>query len=553
VNNAQQPIGTRYQALKIYLMLGDPTHYSHAAIKDWYTTQWQHSASKNAVKKQLAILNEIKHSTLFPLPINQQLVNDSRNFFNALPANYLFYTLAKLHFPTDEQPIKIEGFYLAEQTIPAYYTKQGFHQVITDLPQITAQLKKENWVLRRQDLNQVSTIIEQAYSYDYMIWWRHFTKKTMPLPSQNFEQLSNNLHLMHQKKSFARLAELIERNTSPEIPNIGNLFNQEIASKFADFNLIGSSTITQLNSTLQDLEKLLITLSAIDDNGKTAFNLTKARFHNNKLTNPISIVYIQAEQLPEPLASWIKKLADNAWYMLINETKKYVNQEWKTLIYQRYQSDIANRFPFSTSVNEEVNLNAFNQFFSPKGLLKQFFKTNIEPFLDTSSPQWIPKQINGYQLAIHSDLINELIRANVISSMFFSPQSEQSDIAFTLQKLTIDPALSSVSLSIGDATLASSQSGDNDTKMFHWPTENANLTLKLLEGDVYRVTEQGPWAFFKLLKKVNVLSDQDNRANLQILFEINGNSGRYLLKTNKQLNPFMPGILNAFHLKETIA
>jgi len=52
---------------------------------------------------------------------------------------------------------------------------------------------------------------------------------------------------------------------------------------------------------------------------------------------------------------------------------------------------------------------------------------------------------------------------------------------------------------------------------------------------------------------VNVLVDDQNSANLEILFEINGNSGRYLLKTQNQVNPFIPGVLSGFGLKENIA
>lgn len=87
---------------------------------------------------------------------------------------------------------------------------------------------------------------------------------------------------------------------------------------------------------------------------------------------------------------------------------------------------------------------------------------------------------------------------------------------------------------------------------FTWPQANAKLALDSIEGNHYELAEQGVWALFKLLEKVNVLIDEQDSSNLQILFEVNSNSGRYLLKTNNQVNPFTPGILNGFNLEEYI-
>ena len=47
--------------------------------------------------------------------------------------------------------------------------------------------------------------------------------------------------------------------------------------------------------------------------------------------------------------------------------------------------------------------------------------------------------------------------------------------------------------------------------------------------------------------------DEQDSSSLQILFELNGNSGRYILKTENQINPFIPGILHDFVLHDSIA
>ena len=73
--------------------------------------------------------------------------------------------------------------------------------------------------------------------------------------------------------------------------------------------------------TLDELQKFIMTLSVVHDQGKTAFNLTKARFQGDSMSNPLSALYARADQLPEPVSIWVKQIADNTSFILINERK----------------------------------------------------------------------------------------------------------------------------------------------------------------------------------------------------------------------------------------
>ncbi len=162
-----------------------------------------------------------------------------------------------------------------------------------------------------------------------------------------------------------------------------------------------------------------------------------------------------------------------------------------------------------------------------------------------------PKVVNDLVLPIAQETMDEIIRANIITNMFFPEHNDESKINFSLQKINLDPVISSLHLQIGQTRLMDTQSTDSFIS-FTWPQNNAKLTLDSIEGNHYELAEQGTWAIFKLLEKVNVLIDEQDSSSLQILFEINSNSGRYLLKTNNQVNPFTPGILNGFTLNEAV-
>lgn len=550
--DTRQSESARYRALKIYLMLGEPTKFSQAEVLNWFSEYWHTNQSNDQVQKKLALLRQTLKQPLQEITINRQLVSDVRNYLNALPASYLYYSLAKSNFPQEKQPVAVDGFELADNAIPIYFTKSAFHQVIAKLPAISANLQKDNWVLARQDLSDLPSLLQQAYCYEYVVWWQNFMRRSRPLHFQDYLQARRLTQALHQANSISKLTALIQKQTSPELGDNFALFNQDIASKFTDLSLVSHSTIRDLSITLNELEKFLTTLSVVSDQGKTAFTLAKARFEGDTLSNPLSSLYNHVRQLPEPVSTWAKQIADDTWFIEIKDCRNYINQQWQQTVMRDYKATIANRYPFEANQTLEVGITDFDRFFANNGTLNHFIDQYLKPFLNTDQPQWQLKELNNYVLPISADMINELIRANIITNMFFPAQTTMSQIEFSLQKLNLDPVVASLQLIIGNTKLRDTQDSDSVTR-FHWPQANAKLILNSIEGNHYELDESGPWAFFKMLQKVNVLVDDQDSSSLQILFEVNGNSGRYLLKTQNQINPFIPGILNGFMLNDSIA
>ncbi|MBA2657039.1 MAG: type VI secretion protein IcmF [Tatlockia sp.] len=551
-SDPSQPHLARYQALKVYLMLAEPEHYSEEEVIAWFSEFWATSNESRNFDKQLLLLKNTLKQPLQPFNINRQIVSDVRNYLNALPSTYLYYSLAKKHFPQEKQNITVKGFELAAQELPKYFTKAGFNELIILLPKIATQLQQENWVLVRQDLTNLQATLKEAYCFEYLSWWQNFIRHSKPTHYQDYQQARLLTHNLHQNNSVAQLIELIQLQTAPILNDRSSLFNEKIANHFTYLNLMSASTTRDLSLNINELEKFLTTISIVNDQGRTVFELTKARFMGGASSDPLSTLYGKAKQLPEPVASWVKQLADDSWYIFIKESKEFLNHQWQQLVYKDYQLNIAAHYPLDPAQNREVRIRDFNQFFAPGGTLNSFVRHYIKPFLDTSVPQWHPKEQNGYVLPISNKIINELIRANVISNMFFPDDTGISKIEFSLQKINLDPIIANLELNIGQVTLKDNQSTDSYTQ-FSWPQDNAKLTLFSIEGNRFEIAESGTWAFFKMLQKVNVLVDSNDSSSLQILFEINGNSGRYVLKTQNPINPFSPGILTGFELNPEVA
>lgn len=551
LSDNQLSYGARYQTLKIYLMLGSPEHYQPDTVTSWFQSRWQGSPTEKYLDHKLALLNQALKLPRQAAPINAQLVADTRNYLKALPENYLYYAIAKDSFSSEKSSVNIKGFSLPDTEVPHYFTKAGFRDVTQKLPEIITQISNESWVLEVASPQNLKGILEQAYGYDYNLWWKNLAQKATPLRAYNYQDAVHLSKTLRQANSIQNLVVLIQEHTSPELGESSATFNQQVASQFTDLNLISESTVNQLTHTLSDMEKFLTTVSIVDDHGKTAFAITKSRFQSDGLNDPLSQLFNQAEQLPEPVASWIKQMASDVWVMLINDTNRYINEQWKATVYQDYINTIANRFPFDASKNEEVSIVDFNRFFANRGVLNTFIEDNIKPFLDTSEAQWKPKEKNKYVLPIFTETLDDVIRANIITNMFFSENDQATQIHFSLQKSDLDPLVASLSLIIGEKTIHDTQDSHSFTDL-QWPQSNVKLVIESTEGQEYSLEEKGVWAFFKLLQKVTVQVDADDRSKLQVLFELGGNSGRYLLKAKNDMNPFTPGILNGFNLPESI-
>ncbi|MGC1182950.1 type IVB secretion system protein IcmF [Legionella sp.] len=550
INNPNNTPIVRYNALKVYLMLSQPEHFSAMQIHNWFAARWN-NLPKNVLKKQLALLKQSLKKPPQEILVKQQVVSDARNYLNALPTGYLYYFLAKELFPKDHQKISAKGFTLATEKLPVYYTKTGFSKVMQKITQISQTLQKENWVLARQDLAELPNMLIHTYCLDYVTWWQTFIRKSQPAHYQDYQQGREIIENLAQSHTITNLVHLIQKETNADMTSNTSPFNQFIANQFAELNLMSLSSTKKLSVKIMDLERFISTFSMLDDDGKTAFNITRSRFINDVASDPVSLLYNQAQQLPEPLSTWAKQLASETWTLLIKDSRKYINQQWQHTIYKEYQSNIAKRYPFDSTQQKEIAITDFNHFFSTNGSLNTFTENFVKPFLDISSAEWKPKAVNDSIIPISSDTLDALVRANIITNMFFPYQRNESRIEFSLQKINLDPVVASLVLEIGKTRLTDNQSSDSLIRFF-WPQANAKLVLNSIEGNHYELAEQGNWALFKLLEKVNVLVDEQDSSSLQILFEVNSNSGRYLLKTNNQVNPFTPGILNGFILNEVI-
>lgn len=542
----------QYATLKAYLMLGEPQHLDIHYLKQWLNQSLNFSSEEN-----------LESSLLQPFPgieLNQSIIDQARNNLNTLPIGYLSYMLIKNN-PADFVSIDNEAFQLSSQKMPVFYTKSGFEKEYTQkIPHFVQNLFNENWVLKnntfsnnKNAVKKITNEIQKLYLSDYQNWWKLFIYHTQPKSFQTFDEAIIYFHLLKQASPLNKMLTFIQTNTSAfKKPNtIQQLFNTEIAATFNEINLLSPESIKMINPALNSLDQYFSQVSKSTEKSAMAFSATKQKFMNPEQQGALSKLTQIAKSMPVPAGQWLQTITENCWYLMISETKNYINQQWKKIVFPEYTQNIQNLFPINTASEKDVSLDNFNHFFNHQGTLNQFFQMYLSPFLNTEKASWELKQAEGFTLPLSSEMILAFERINVIREMFFAGNTTTAKANFIIQTTELQPVVGRITLNINGQMLVATQT-EKSSQYFSWPGNYeqtpVSLSIQNITGEKFDVTEYGPWGLFHLLAHANIQPLDNDSRNLQLVFDLNGNAAEYLLKSNNPVNPFIPGFIQGFEL-----
>lgn len=561
LTNSKKPADL-YKALKAYIMLGNANVLNKPYLISYIKSIWQPQAANH--QQQLEdLLKQSLQSPYQGIAINQRLIESSQSYLNALPNSFLAFKIIEAQLPTKSQQLELSHFNSKLITIPAIYQRQHFKTIYEQqLPKLAQALAKEQFVLSRP-MTQISSHLQSSYLKHYQRFWQKLSTQLRPDNFQSYQQGAVILKsLASNNSSIDKLFSLIQLNTAPFASNnisssSEQAFNQAIGQSFSASSSITNEQMKQLQTLLTNLAEHNQHMAHSNQTAESAFNLAKARFTNaNSANDPISELTTLTSKLPFPINGWLKSLATNSWYLVLNDSQQYIRAQWQQQVYKPYQSEILNRFPFSKDAKQEVTKRAFIAFFNPKGQLKRFFDEYLAPFIDTNKAQWQAKVQDELQLPISEAHIKELIRANVIRDMFFKNNLSKPQLRFTLHMLTLEPMIEQLSLTLNGQQLEESQQYKR-SKEFVWPgssksTSSTTLAIKNSAGEIFEQSEPGFWGWFKLLNKSSLQPYGNDLTNFQLVMNINGSTSKFLMVTDSQLNPFIPGVLENFKLPEQI-
>jgi type VI secretion system protein ImpL len=234
-----------YQALKVYLMLGDSKHYDKETIYNWITLDWKHNLPINVSNEQrqsldenLLALLEVRLAPL-PRPLDTTLVVETRNILNQTPMSERVYTLLKLELENTDIPdfrinekagrdallvFATKSGKSLTQGVPGLFTCKGYQNVfLHSHARLTERLLGETWVLGTTqnnlfsitELKNLQEDVLKKYYQDYIQHWDLFLNDIQIKPFSNQAQMVEVLNIISSKNSpVRRLLEAVNKETS---------------------------------------------------------------------------------------------------------------------------------------------------------------------------------------------------------------------------------------------------------------------------------------------------------------------------------------------------
>lgn len=483
----------------------------------------------------------------------------------------------------------ISGEDLDQIRVPYFYTYDGFQNAfIGRLGDIGERIEKERWVLgenvdQQAITSQYATLFQdlmKLYSRDYVATWQRTLKrlKLRPLNAdkpryvalsaisaatspfkQVLESLRDETQLTKErpnaKKAVAeatakQAAQTLDQRASQALGRLGT--NLPMASAGVDRVLAGGNDVS-LGADIEaqfkpfhvlvdgDLgrrpaDQLLQTFSEINQNLATAAtNPAQSAAANAALVPLIATLRANSSRYPAPFDGMIIQAVNDFEGDATGATVALLRQALAEQVTGVCNEIVTNRYPFTKASARDVPLADFARLFAPGQIMDKFYKERLEPFVDTSKPQWSWRVDSRVARALSPTTLREFQRASEIKEAFFPTGGNLPSFQMVVTPTALSADAASAKLEINGFTVTSQQ-GVNTPAPVMWPGGGVGKTAITLtlggasnnsggmfgggffssgtqqqpQGEAKLFEKDGTWSFFRLLDAGSVLKQGDN-------------------------------------------
>lgn len=482
----------------------------------------------------------------------------------------------------------LSGEDLDQIRVPYFYTYDGFQNAfIGRLGDIGDRIEKERWVLgenvdQQAITAQYATLFQdlmKLYSRDYVATWQKTLKrlKLRPLNAdkpryvalsaisaatspfkQILESLRDETQLTKErpnaKKAVAeaaakQAAQTLDQRASQALGRLGT--NLPMASAGVDRVLAGGNDVS-LGADIEaqfkpyhvlvdgdlgrrPVDQLLQTFAEINQNLATAAtNPSQSAAANAALVPLIATLRANSSRYPAPFDGMIVQAVNDFEGDATGATVALLRQALAEQVTGVCNEIVTNRYPFTKASARDVPLADFARLFAPGQIMDKFYKERLEPFVDTSKPQWSWRADSRVARALSPTTLREFQRASEIKEAFFPTGGNLPSFQMVVTPTALSADASSAKLEINGFTVTSQQ-GVNTPAPVMWPGGGVGKTAITLtlgggnnnsggmfgggffssgssapQGEAKLFEKDGTWSFFRLLDVGSVLKQGDN-------------------------------------------
>ena len=546
-----------------------------------------------------SLIKEVRE-ILTQIPVAQQVYMLIKN--ETLKNHDMDFNLGNELGSSGERVFTAENGSLSNVVIPGLYTYKGFHQVfLNESKDMAKQTVEQRWVLGKdsfaggKDLNQLERKLFNYYYADYIKRWDNLLANVKIRKPANLNQSIEILEIVSGYDSpLRRLLEAVERETSltrVASLNEGNALDKlkegaqslqvssrmkkllntaksvggdslivdktgkDVEKHFSRLNeqvkksSAGGAPIDQIIADLSTLYGTMAELGSTSDSGAAAVDMAK---QGNGGGEVIAKMQRQSARLPEPMKTLVKELASGNQGLIMGGVRTQLSRTLQTDVSLLCKSSIQGRYPFSKTSRMGTTLQDFGRFFSQGGVMDQFFKTHMESFVDKTRRNWRVISQNNQTVGISSSTLKQFQNAAKIRDVFFQSGGALPKVQFELKPIFLDAKASKFWINL-EGQQTNYRHGPTRASRFSWPGNSPGLVrfgFETLDGKQLSGSEEGAWAWFKLLDKMKV-SQSSTNAHV-ITFELSGFTAKYELRANSVINPFSFAELTDFQCPSRI-
>lgn len=600
----------QYEALKTYLMLGNPERMEPQQVSLWMALDWQNQYPREPDKQsRLRLhLDNLLQGTIRPAALDERLVKKVRNNLERVSLAELVYGRLKREAMAEDNSVfrvtnavgpgaevvfvRASGASL-EEGIPGLFTYQGFYKSYQEESrQLVDQIRKEDWVLGDEqdkvntaELQRLEQDIRRLYIADYISSWEGLLSDLRIVPFRDIRHGTEVLEVLsgpaspiislleavdqntalnrlpagaqnaveqaaEAAKNKSRIARLLDRTL--DVDNAAALPGTPVERRFQPLNSLVQSKdnrsppVDKLIGMLSELYGQLVAVA--DGHSGSALGMASG---GGGLQGTLQRLHAEGARQPQPVKDWMQQLAYNIKIVSVGSAREQLNTVWTSTLRPACEKALNNRYPFMKEGSLEVRLDDFGRFFGPGGELDRFFQEHLKPLVDTSQGDWRWHSEGDDNGTLSSAALLQMQRAAAIREAFFQDGGGNPVVHFALKPVYLDAQVSQFQLNL-EGQQFTYRHGPAKFTDARWPGTGGSTQVRIVfegsNGVQSSRTEEGPWAWFRILEQSE--KEVVSADWFIVTFDVDGRKAKYQVRASSVVNPFIMQDLQKFQCPE---
>ena len=589
-----------YEALRVYLMLGDRKHYDADSVAAWVNYDWDHNLPQDTTDAQRKALGDHLAAMLTSpdvpgsVRIDSDLVKNARQILAQMPLSVRIYHSMKRVI---EREGKLPDFsvsnaggseaplVLARRSgqpltggVSGFYTLAGYKKFMESRDQALIDVARDSWVLNQQDtlgdISQLKSALNQLYYEDYIRQWDALLADVGVTPFSSLGQGARILNRLAGPESPLKkfMQAAAEQTTLSSVKGVSSItgavtdavtgkldaYRKKLQSALGDAPAqaaVPDKTANPVDAHFDALHKLVGkpgTPAPIDQVIATlkdaaafmdAADAAKAQGAPAPSGDALAKLKQNADGLPAPLGSVMQSVAGGGSQLVLGDERGRLNSIWTSSAGPFCAQAIAGRYPMVKNTVQEVTQDDFGRFFAPGGMMDDFFQKNLASYVDMSGGVWRWRPVGNVSLGIPQEVLAQFQRAAQIRDAFFPFGAKQVSVRFSLKPVSMSGNLTKFQMDVDGQPFVDAGASSQPAS-FQWPSGKGSGQVRI-DFSPPVITTDGSWALFRMLDK-GVLEPTPQHENFKLEFNQDGRKVDLELRASSVINPFRRQMLEQF-------